>query len=526
MRRIAAETTDDLVSFNLDLSGLEVSAVRVDGRAAGFERSGSELTIVPAEPLPSATEFVTVVDYSGAPAPVAVDETSPVNGWTPSEGGIFVAGEPTGASGWFPVNDHPSDRASYTITVTAPDDLAVVSNGILVSRGDTDDDGTTTWRYEAAAARSASYLVTLAIDDLTFVEQGTVDGVLLRHAFASELTERARADTERLPEVLEYFNSAFGPFPFAVYGHLVVDTPFGAAHRNADADGLRLRHARGHRAGHQHRRARARPSVVRRQRRARRLGDLWLNEGFATYAEFLWFEHDGRFTRDQIGPLIVGGGFPLAPPGRPDPTNLFSPSIYFRGALTLHAIRLTVGDDAFFDILRGWTERFGGATATTEDFVELAEASKRSDASTAHRNLAVRRCHARATGDRADQRRSMAARARSTRSVMMPSTPRSSMRSRLSSSFTVQTLTAMPDAWARVHQPRRGQRPERQNRGVAPSLSPLDELERIECVEGDQPHRNRGVDGLDLVDRIGIERRDEHVRRRPVGRHQPCNRYR
>jgi aminopeptidase N len=371
---IAAETTDDLVSFNLDLSGLEVSAVRVDGRAAGFERSGSELTIVPAEPLPSATEFVTVVDYSGAPAPVAVDETSPVNGWTPSEGGIFVAGEPTGASGWFPVNDHPSDRASYTITVTAPDDLAVVSNGILVSRGDTDDDGTTTWRYEAAAPM-ASYLVTLAIDDLTFVEQGTVDGVLLRHAFASELTERARADTERLPEVLEYFNSAFGPFPFAVYGHLVVDTPFSAAIETQTLTVFGSDTLAGtglvtnivvHELAHQW----FGDSVGLAD-----WGDLWLNEGFATYAEFLWFEHDGRFTRDQIGPLIVGGGFPLAPPGRPDPTNLFSPSIYFRGALTLHAIRLTVGDDAFFDILRGWTEAFGGATATTEDFIELAEAT-------------------------------------------------------------------------------------------------------------------------------------------------------
>jgi aminopeptidase N len=371
---IVAETTDDLVSFNLDLSGLDVSAVSVDDRVAGFDRSGSELTIVPAAPLPGSTEFVTIVDYSGAPAPVSVDETSPVNGWTPSEGGIFVAGEPTGASGWFPVNDHPSDRASYTITVTAPDDLAVASNGILESRIDTAEDGTTTWRYEAAAPM-ASYLVTLAIDDLTFVEQGTFDGVLLRHAFASEVAEAARADTDRLPEVLEYFTSVFGPFPFDVYGHLVVDTPFGAALETQTltvfgSDTIAgtgvLTNIVVHELAHQW----FGDAVGLAD-----WGDLWLNEGFATYAELLWFEHDGRITRDQIGPLIVGNGFPLTPPGRPDPADLFSESIYFRGALTLHAVRLTVGDDAFFDVMRGWTEAFGGATATTDDFIELAEAT-------------------------------------------------------------------------------------------------------------------------------------------------------
>lgn len=370
---IAAETTDDLVSFNLDLSGLDVSAVSVDGRAATFDRSGSELTIVPAEPMPSATEFVTVVDYAGAPAPVSVEETSPVNGWTPSDGGVFVAGEPTGASGWFPVNDHPSDRASYTITVTAPDDLVVASNGILVSQ-DAHEDGTTTWHYDAAAPM-ASYLVTLAIDDLIFVEQGTFDGVLLRHAFARELAEAARADTERLPEVLEYYTSVFGPFPFDVYGHLVVDRPFSAALETQTltvfgsdtvAGTGMLTNIVVHELAHQW----FGDAVGLAD-----WGDLWLNEGFATYAELLWFEHDGMFTRDQIGPLIVGNGFPLAPPGRPDPTDLFSPSIYFRGALTLHAIRLTVGDEAFFDILRGWTAAFGGATATTDDFIELAEAA-------------------------------------------------------------------------------------------------------------------------------------------------------
>ncbi len=369
---IRAATTDDLTSFNLDLTGLDVATVSVDGRGADFVRTGAELTIVPAEPLPDGAEFVTVVEYSGTPIPVAVDETSPVTGWTPSDGGIFVAGEPTGASGWFPVNDHPSDKAGYTITVTAPDDLVVASIGRLVSRA-TSGDGTATWRYEAPAP-TASYLVALAIDDLTLFEQGTFDGVLLRHAFASELAEPARADTDRLPEVLAYFSSVFGPFPFEVYGHLVVDTPFGAALETQTLTVFGSDTVEG--TGRL-------PNVVVHELAHQWFGDhvgladwsdLWLNEGFATYAEFLWFEHDGRLTRDDIGRLILDAGVPLTPPGTPDPADLFARSIYLRGALTLHAIRLTVGDDAFFEILRGWTERFGGATATTDDFVELAEA--------------------------------------------------------------------------------------------------------------------------------------------------------
>ena len=103
--------------------------------------------------------------------------------------------------------------------------------------------------------------------------------------------------------------------------------------------------------------------------------DIWLNEGFACYAEWLWSEHSGRMSaadwarqfRRQLAAqprdLIVGD---------PGPASMFDDRIYKRGALTLHALRTVIGDAAFFDLLRVWTARHRFGTVTTQDFRALA----------------------------------------------------------------------------------------------------------------------------------------------------------
>ena len=99
--------------------------------------------------------------------------------------------------------------------------------------------------------------------------------------------------------------------------------------------------------------------------------DIWLNEGFATYATWLWQDHRGEATIDDLVAEAARSGLP--PPGDPSPGDLFAPSVYGRGALTLHALRVLIGDDAFRQLIREWVERFGGRSASTQDFIALAE---------------------------------------------------------------------------------------------------------------------------------------------------------
>ena len=110
--KIRAKATQSLSSFNLDLLGLTVLSVKVDGRRAAWSRDGQELTITPKNGIRKNRKFTVVVRYSGIPEPIEGA------GFIPTDDGALVIGEPHVASTWYPVNDHPSDKASYSFEVT------------------------------------------------------------------------------------------------------------------------------------------------------------------------------------------------------------------------------------------------------------------------------------------------------------------------------------------------------------------------------------------------------------------------
>ncbi|MDH2414118.1 M1 family metallopeptidase [Nocardioides sp. CER19] len=156
---ITARATQALSAFNLDFHALTVRSVRVDGSAARFSRSGDELTVTPRHALKDDARFTVVVSYDGVPQ--AIDDPAlGLNGWINTDDGALVAGQPYGAATWFPVNDHPLDKASYSFSATVPRGLQAVANGSLVSRRD--HGGSTTWRWEARDPM-ASYLATVDI---------------------------------------------------------------------------------------------------------------------------------------------------------------------------------------------------------------------------------------------------------------------------------------------------------------------------------------------------------------------------
>ena len=373
---IEVTATQDLSAFNLDLEGLTVDDVTVDDEAATFTHEGSELTITPTSPIASGADLTTVVQYHGAPTPVQDPSAPGTIGWLSAPSGTYVAGEPTGARGFFPCNDHPSDKATFTIAVTAADRDTVVANGVVGSKAATGD-GHTTWTF-GQSDPMATYLVQIAVGDYDIVESTGPGGLPIRHAVVRSVTADQREVLDDTEAQLEFFESVFGPFPFDTYGLLVADSgPEFALETQTltllpsewltSFDPTSTSSVMAHELAHQWFGDAVTPA---------RWSDIWLNEGFATYGEWLWNDHIGTTPIDDAvddamaqAPRWREAFGPVTSPAAP---VLFSPNEYDGAGIVLHALRLTVGDDVFFEILRTWASERDGTSATTEDFQELA----------------------------------------------------------------------------------------------------------------------------------------------------------
>ncbi|MCM0675668.1 M1 family metallopeptidase [Micromonospora phytophila] len=368
---IVATAAHGLSRFNLDLAGLDVTRVTVDGADAQHRREGDELVVTPRGGLPRGGRFTVELEYAGTPT-AKPDGVLGTGGFLHTDDGAVALGQPYSAASWFPVNDHPSDKATYDIEVSVPDGLAALSNGVPGERSSAG--GWTTWRW-AERSPMASYLTTLVIGDYR-VATGTHAGKPMVTAVPATLpaTGPEAASLARTGEIADFLASRFGPYPFDAYGGVVVtDRRIGYALETQSRPVYGPGFFRG---------GRPNLGVVAHELAHQWFGnsvalgrwsDIWLNEGFASYAEWLWEEHDGGRTAQRNFELeyaVTDWSRPSVDPGR---SRLFGPAVYKRGALTVHALRRTVGDDTFFRILRSWTAEQRDRNATTDDLIALAE---------------------------------------------------------------------------------------------------------------------------------------------------------
>ena len=180
---ITATATQGLSAFNLDLAGLAVRSITVDRATANYSRSANELTVTPKRGIPKRSTFVVVVTYDGVPE-VFDDPILGIGGSIPTDDGLLIIGEPHVAASWFPVNDHPSDAASYAVDITVPQGLEGVSNGVL--KGSSTKRGWTTWSWEAKEPM-ASYLAMVTIGE--FEENAyRINGISFLDAIDPQLT--------------------------------------------------------------------------------------------------------------------------------------------------------------------------------------------------------------------------------------------------------------------------------------------------------------------------------------------------
>ncbi|NQX11301.1 M1 family metallopeptidase [Microbacteriaceae bacterium VKM Ac-2855] len=372
-----ATSTQALRRFSLDLSGLRVSKVRVNGlKGTKFRQSAHKLIITPAEPIAPGATFTIAVDYSGSPAPRASFWGE--LGWEELEDGVLVASQPSGSSTWFPCNDTPADKARYRIRVTTEELYTVVCNGVLIEH--TRRSGRGTWLFEQPQP-TAAYLATVQIGRYTRapLEAGGIDGVI---AYPIVAEARVRHDFAVIDAMMRYFEDRFGPYPFDRYTVVVtadeLEIPleaqgmaiYGSNHADGRGGSERLI---AHELAHQW----FGNSVGIPEWR-----HIWLNEGFACYAEWLWSEESGGPSaaamahRHHLAMRFGRKDLLLSDPG---PADMFDDRVYKRGALTVHAVRVALGDADFFTMLRDWTRRWQYRTATTDDFRRHAQAYTASD---------------------------------------------------------------------------------------------------------------------------------------------------
>ncbi|MGW0392303.1 M1 family metallopeptidase [Streptomyces sp. NPDC003042] len=373
---ITARAEQGLSSFNLDLSGLRVEGVDVEGADARFNRTGDELTVRPAEDVKKGEVFRTEVDYTGRPEPI-VDRDGSEEGWIATEDGAVAVGEPVGSMSWFPGNHHPSDKAAYDITLTVPKGYEAVSNGELRSRRDVED-GQTAFAWHSPEPM-ASYLAVVAIGKFKVTTGRTASGVPVYNAVMPEEAAGSAAALARMPQMVEWGSATFGPYPFGSAGAIVVpggtlgyalETQTKPVYSGAPNEQLVL-----HEMAHQWFGNSVSPKSWK---------DMWLNEGFATYAEWLWLEqHGGASAQRRFEAYLAGDtsvdehadsdwyAFPPAAP--PGPEHISEPPVYGRGAMVLHRIRQEVGDEKFFDLLRGWAADHRHGNASTADFTAYAQ---------------------------------------------------------------------------------------------------------------------------------------------------------
>jgi aminopeptidase N len=371
---ISARSLQALGRFDLDLKGFTIGSVEVDGEDSGFTHDQGELVITPNHEITEGALFTVDIQYNGTPGSGTQNGSEDyLDGWNFYPGGVLVAGEPGGAETWFPSNNHPRDKATYAFHITVDQRFIVAANGVLQGRTD-NGNGTRTYDW-AMDEPMASYLATVAISNFTSTEGKSPKGVPIRNYVDADIPPSVAQPLQVLPAALDYFSSIFGAYPFNVCGAVVHEFPLNFALEDQTliilGDTFLNEIVVVHELSHQW----FGDSVSVSEWK-----DIWLNEGFASYAETLWLEHTQgvwAMRQDLLQRYQASANLPVARSvlvGDPGPDHLFDKLVYDRGALTLHALRRKVGDTAFFRILHDYFGRYRDGNVTTADFIAVAGA--------------------------------------------------------------------------------------------------------------------------------------------------------
>lgn len=361
--------------LGLDLDdSLNVDSVLVDGRRVAFERPPNRIELtLPAGGRPGSASAVTVA-YHGHPRGRGFSFGS-------HDGVPMIAsyGLPYSARQWWPCQDAPAAKAdSADLLVTVPRPLIVASNGRLVREVE-HRDGTRTFHW---SVRYPVYpgVVSLAITDYvtftTYYHPAAGDSMPMTFYVYPQDLSKARRDFSVLPELMRSHVSFFGEYPFLreKYGIAEFARPSYREHQTLPSYGAAL-------ITGDHRNDAVLAHELAHQWfgdyvSVRSWSDVWLNEGFATYAAALWQERWGgppayRAAMAAADRADFSGSLYI--PDSTDIAAMFTTTTFEKASWVLHMLRHVLGDAAFFGALRDYLREYGGGNATTADFERVCE---------------------------------------------------------------------------------------------------------------------------------------------------------
>lgn len=335
----------------------------------------------PAEAEPAGFDYVYALHPAGDSTTVVLTWSS-VGSWPDlgihfDDGITWSIDEPDGARNWLPVYDEPWDKATWTWEVEAPAGLTVVANGDLLGTvaGAPEADGRSwdTWTYEFSWP-IATYLAAVHVGELQAVELGgDIPVTVYGQSLDPSEVDAAFGTTS---DMLGFLSALYGPYPFSQYRNVIVPfggamehptcTSFGGALLGRDAELINVHEMGHHWFG---------DDVTLDDWR-----DIWLNEGFASYTEALWYER--AFGPEGLTEYVAWqrdtyyawkdyeGDFSLY-----DPDYLWGGTVYDKGSLVVHMLRGLLGDGAFFAAVGDYVERYAGANASTSELEQSLEES-------------------------------------------------------------------------------------------------------------------------------------------------------
>lgn len=316
--------------------------------------------------------FILEINYEGTPKRLGF--ASFVFGEINGRSLIYTLNEPNYASTWFPCNDVPDDKALLDIKITSDTPNVSVSNGILIGVDTVESRVTYHWK---TVYPISTYLISIYsskyVEFSDYYITALGDTMQINYYSLPENFQKAKIDWEDHPQMLEVLSTLFGEYPFIKekYGIAEFLWRYGAMeHQTITGIGTNFISGKKffnetyvHELAHHWWGNAVGPKTWK---------DIWLNEGFATYSEALYNEY--VYGKNALVSTMLSKVDESFDGRLYNPENdLFSPTIYNKGAWVLHMLRSEVGDSTFFNILKIYFDRYKYSNASTQDFVDICE---------------------------------------------------------------------------------------------------------------------------------------------------------